>query len=315
MPNLVPIDLITGFLGSGKTTLLKHVLQHGLNGQRVAVIVNDLADLNVDGQILRGLNVDKMVELTSGCVCCSGLYKLGIGLQEIVETAQPTLILIETSGAAAPGPVVSELATLGYRTDAIITVVDVEQFPRMMDAEPVVADQVADADFVVLNKLDLADASQLKKVRRAVSGINHRAHIVETSFGKVNSDLLFATGVRALRQTSNSRHSHPDGIESFVYETQDSFDRVRLERLLGSLPSNLYRVKGFIRITGESFPALLNYTCGRFKIDHFPSLQKMNSHTQIVFVGKSVRNHETSIAASLDRCKSSSTSRAFWRRF
>ena len=110
---LVPVDIITGFLGSGKTTLIKHVLEKGLHGQRVAVIVNDLADVNVDGPVLRGMNVDKMVELSSGCVCCSGLYRLGAGLEEIVQNARPTLIVIETSGAADPAPVVAQLNELG----------------------------------------------------------------------------------------------------------------------------------------------------------------------------------------------------------
>src|SRR3970040_1468617 len=96
----IAANIITGFLGSGKTTLIRHVLTHGLGKERVAVIVNEMADLGVDGQVLRGINVDKMVELSSGCICCSGFLQLGVAVQEIIDTVEPAVILIETSGVA-----------------------------------------------------------------------------------------------------------------------------------------------------------------------------------------------------------------------
>lgn len=303
---LVPVDIVTGFLGSGKTTLIKHVLEKGLHGQRVAVIVNDLADVNVDGAVLRGMNVDKMVELSSGCVCCSGLYRLGAGLEEIVQNAQPALIVIETSGAAAPAPVVAQLNELGYRTDAVTTVVDAASFFAMEKAEPVVAEQVAEADFLVMNKLDLVDAANLEKLRKTLSRLNPRAHRIETTFGAVASDLLFATGVRALRERARLspevRQAHPDTIDSFVFETEEPMRRDRLERCLAKLPETIYRVKGFVRLSRESDPFLLNVTCGRLNLVPFREMKNGLPTTQMVFVGRQTDRSRQAILEALSRC-------------
>jgi G3E family GTPase len=303
---LVPVDIITGFLGSGKTTLIKHVLEKGLHGQRVAVIVNELGDLNVDGPVLRGMNVDKMVELSSGCICCSGLYRLGSGLEEIVRTTQPSLIVIETSGAASPAPVVAQLDELGYRTDAVTTVVDAETFLAMQKTEPVVADQVAEADFLVMNKLDRVDAAILEKLRRRLVRLNPRAHRIETTFGAVASDLLFATGIRALRERARKSpedsHLHPDPIGSFVFETEKGMNRDRLERCLVKLPPEIYRVKGFVRFSEEPEPFLLNFTCGRHHLAPLREMKDLHPLTQMVFVGRQVERHRPAILEALARC-------------
>jgi len=303
---LVPVDLITGFLGSGKTTLIKHVLEKGLHGQRVAVIVNELSDLNVDGLVLRGMNVDKMVELSSGCICCSGLYRLGSGLEEIVRTTRPTLIVIETSGAASPAPVVAQLDELGYRTDAVTTVVDAETFIGMERAEPVVAEQVEEADFLVLNKRDLVKAVVLEKLRRRLDRLNPRAHRIETTFGAVPSDLLFATGIRSLRERARKSpievHLHPDPIDSFIFETEKRMRRDPLERFLDKLPLDIYRVKGFVRFSEEPEPFLLNFTCGRHHLAPLRELKDLHPLTQMVFVGRQTERHRPAILETLTQC-------------
>ncbi|MBI3812703.1 MAG: GTP-binding protein [Nitrospirae bacterium] len=311
---LVPVDIITGFLGSGKTTLIKHVLEKGLHGQRVAVIVNDLGDINVDGPVLRGMNVDKMVELSSGCICCSGLYRLGAGIQEIVESARPTLILIETSGAAAPAPVVAQLDELGYRTDAVTTVVDAETFFRMEKAEPVIAEQVAEADFLVMNKLDLVEAAILEKLRKTLSRLNPRAHRIETTFGAVASDLLFATGVRVFRERARLSPEgpdlHQDKIDSFVFETEERMNRDRLERCLAKLPDMIYLVKGFVRFSDETQPFLLNFTCGRYHLLPFIGTNDFHHTTQMVFVGRRTGECRQEILEALARCNAGEPSRS-----
>src|SRR5207249_3852127 len=95
----VAVDILTGFLGSGKTTLLRHVLEHGLRGKPVAVIMNEIGEVGIDGRVVTGLaNVEKMVELTSGCICCSiDDYRFDLAIQEIIDTAKPHLIVIEST--------------------------------------------------------------------------------------------------------------------------------------------------------------------------------------------------------------------------
>ena len=104
----VAVDILTGFLGSGKTTLLRHVLDHGLRGKPVAVIMNEIGEIGIDGRVVTGLSaVEKMVELSSGCICCTiDDYRFDLAVQEIIETARPHLIIIESTGLADPEPLV-----------------------------------------------------------------------------------------------------------------------------------------------------------------------------------------------------------------
>jgi cobalamin biosynthesis protein CobW len=127
----VAVDIVTGFLGSGKTSLIKHVLAHGLHNRRVAVVVNDIGEINLDGRVLEGFNVDRMVELSNGCICCSISYQFGSAVQEIIDTTQAELIIIEASGATDPVPLTEEIHNIGLRVDGIITVVDGEHIPRL----------------------------------------------------------------------------------------------------------------------------------------------------------------------------------------
>jgi G3E family GTPase len=142
MAHPIAANLITGFLGSGKTTLMKYVLTHGLAKERVAVIMNEVAELGIDGKVLQGLNVDRMVELSNGCICCSGVLQLGLAVQEIMETVKPTVLLVESSGVAEPVSVVAELRGIGVRTDAVITVVDAENIDRYRKESDVVEEQI-----------------------------------------------------------------------------------------------------------------------------------------------------------------------------
>ena len=122
----VAVDIVTGFLGSGKTSLLSHVLEHGLSGHRVAVIVNEIGDIGIDGREIEGKNIERMVELTSGCVCCQINTAFAAAVGEIIETTRPDLIIIETTGLADPGNLAYEVTSVGLMLDAIVTVADAE---------------------------------------------------------------------------------------------------------------------------------------------------------------------------------------------
>jgi G3E family GTPase len=253
------------------------------------------------------MNLDQMVQMTSGCVCCSGVYKMGLAIQEIIETTDPTLILIETSGAAAPGPVVSELSQLGYQTDAVITLVDAEQFLSLCKREPVMAEQVAEADFLVINKVDLVTPDQLARTRRRLSRLNPRAHQIESTQGRVPSTVLFSTGMGHLRQSS--RHAHADGEEGiahFVLPVPEFSDRGQIEPFLNRLPKNIYRVKGFLRFSDMPHPCLLNYACGRYTLDLFPLPVTLSRElrTQLVFLGREMDACRQDVTEALGRCVS-----------
>ena len=126
----VPVDIVSGWLGAGKTTLLRRLLETGAAG-RVAVVVNELGDIGIDGAVVTGLGfAERMVELTSGCICCQlDTVHFEIALEELIEATAPERVVIETTGVADPGALSARLNELGHHLGAVITVVDVAQRP------------------------------------------------------------------------------------------------------------------------------------------------------------------------------------------
>src|SRR3989454_7967032 len=198
----VAVDILTGFLGSGKTTLLRHVLTHGLAGKPVAVIMNEIGEVGIDGRVVTALaNVEKMVELTSGCICCSiDDYRFDLAIQEIIETAKPHLVIIESTGLADPEPLAYRVKSAGLGLDAVITVVDAANVGRHLAETEVARAQIEAADFLVVNKVDLAEPADLARLEKRLARMNSRAERFRTVRGAIDSELLFATGVAAYRQ-------------------------------------------------------------------------------------------------------------------
>jgi len=301
----VAVDIVTGFLGSGKTTLLGHVLTHGLQGKPVAVIMNEIGEVGIDGRVITGLSaVEKMVELSSGCICCSiDEYRFDLAVQEIVETTHPHLILIESTGLADPEPLAHRVRNAGLGLDAVITVVDAVNVERHLAETKVARAQVEAADFLVVSKVDLVDTAALTRVEERLARLNGRAERLRSVRGAVDGDVLFATGVATFRERARaaSGHLHADGIESFVYRSRRALDQAAFERVLGRLPSDVLRAKGIVRFAGRDWRCLFNFTCGRHELtwvrmDDVPE-------SQAVFIGRDIDKHAEQIRAALAACE------------
>jgi G3E family GTPase len=301
----VAVDILTGFLGSGKTTLLRHVLQHGLQGQRVAVVMNELGDVGIDGRVVTGLSaVEKMVELSSGCLCCTiDDYRFDVAIQEIIDTGNPHLIIIESTGVAYPEPLVRRVLAAGLGLDAIVTLVDAADVERHLAESAAVRAQIEAADFLVLNKTDLVGAAALDRTQRRLARLNPRAAWVRAERGAVDARLLFATGVGTLRSDAAQpgAHHEPDGIETVTYRSARPLDQRRFERVLGGLPRAILRAKGVVRLAGRDRPCLFNYTCGRWDLDWLPVLDVAES--QAVFIGRHLTDHAPRLRERLRACE------------
>jgi cobalamin biosynthesis protein CobW len=275
----VAVDILTGFLGAGKTTLLRHVLNHGLHGKPVAVIMNEIGEIGIDGRVVTGLSaVEQMVELSSGCICCTiDDYRFDLAVQEIIETTRPHLVIIESTGLADPEPLVERVRAAGLGLDAVITVVDLENAPRQLRETEVARRQVEAADFLVLNKLDLVADEQTDRLERRLSRLNPRA------------------------RRSGGDHLHVDGFASFVYRSGGALDQRRFERLLARLPRDIVRAKGIVRFAGRDWQCLFNVTCGRTELSwvKLPALEE----NQAVFIGRNLARHEADVRARLAACE------------
>jgi cobalamin biosynthesis protein CobW len=309
-------NILTGFLGSGKTTLLKHIMQHGLQQKRVAIIMNEIGDVGIDGKVITGLEgVETMVEFNSGCVCCTiDDYRFAIAVQQIIEETKPDLLIVETTGLADPAPIVDRLKTASVARDAVITMVDAGTFLALSAEHEVLDEQVKGADFLVLNKIDLVTERERQKIKKRLGRLNRRALLLETSYGQVPTDLLFSTGVSAYRaglqaseQSDNAHvahHAHgQDAIQAFSYETYMRVDLYAFERFLQKLPSTVYRAKGLLQLTRGSFPHVFNFTCGRFDFQPLaPSLARQFP-TQAVFIGKDIHAQREEIIRRFQACE------------
>ena len=303
----VPVDIVGGFLGSGKTTLLRRLLEQG-TGERVAVVVNELGEIGIDGLVVGGLGFgERMVELSSGCICCQlDTVHFEIALDELCDDVVPDRIVIETSGVADPGTLARRLADLGRPLGSVITVADTVNLDRVL-AEPIGADQVAAADFLVLSKLDLPETRGLPAAEARLRGLNSRGLIIPGPVDGAGLRLLFGSGLPALRSDRPPARSAPAlDLESVSWRTERPLERRATLEVLAALPPAVYRAKGVVRYAGASVPALLNVTAGRLQSQWEPALDDaVGPGGALVFIGRDLPAWRDGLLAALDACVAS----------
>lgn len=249
----LPLTVIGGFLGAGKTTLLNQLLSAPC-GRKIAVLVNDFGRINIDADLIRSRTADT-ISLTNGCACCSVAGDLTRTLIELAaRTEPPDAIVLEASGLADPRAIAQiALANPALRLDGILAIVDAEtgsDRARDPDCRDTFFAQVAAADLIVLNKLDLLDTAEQAAARTWLNAEWPDRTVVETVQAVVPVDV--ALGIHTARPLSSfSSHSHAEGFESWSFTSDVSLDAARLDALLREIPVGVLRAKAILWLSSD----------------------------------------------------------------
>ena len=269
----LPLIVLSGFLGSGKTSTLQHWLSHTDTPlKRTAVIINDFGSINVDAALLARRQLE-LRSITGGCVCCQSFEDLVSQVALLADNPELDLVWIETSGLADPEEVIDHLSApeLQERTviRRLILVVDGSDFPCSWRGRAVQQEQVRYADLILLNKTDRLDEEMRQRVEISLREMNPQAQIVPTRHGQAEPALLSGTTPRPVRpgehecdcghehheHAHDEDHHHPHDVNlphaaaTFFLPLPDVVERKAFQDFLGALPTSVFRVKGFVRLT------------------------------------------------------------------
>ena len=318
--NKVPVTILTGFLGSGKTTLLNRILSEQ-HGKRIAVIENEFGEVGIDQALV--INAEEEIfEMANGCICCTVRGDLIRVLGNLMKRRDKfDYVVVETTGLADPGPVaqtffMDDEISSEFSLDGIITLVDTFHINQQLGRSNESTEQIAFADVVLLNKIDLVDESGLNIVKDRIKKINPFAKIINTKKCGVPLNEILDLDAFSLKRvldvepdflTSDHDHEHDDDVTSLSFVTDTPLDMEKFQdwfsKLLQTKGQDILRTKGILDFKGESDRYVfqgVHMLMDASPMGKWPEGKDRSS--RLVFIGRNLEN--MNLKEGFENCKS-----------